>query len=195
MFINLSMTSRWKTLKRYESFNRYSIDAEQNCAKNHRSYHHRLTSRKDHRYTVFYKKNWPFPTSFFFIFVFSTVDSKYVHYKILPTTGFELWTSDIRSDCSADWATSTIHPQLHSWSINFEAISIVAPLKVRSLPDSAQYFSATKVTGLGGSPGLGVMGRDSCPKGRGLESWHGMDIFSHIFVVKIVMLFAWKDRK
>ena len=42
---------------------------------------------------------------------------------------------------------------------------------------------------LGGSPGLVVMGRDSCSKGRGFESQHrmldGHDIFSHWFVVKI----------
>ena len=39
---------------------------------------------------------------------------------------------------------------------------------------------------LGGSPGLVVMGRDS----SGFESWHWMDIFSHIVVVKIVMMFV-----
>ena len=33
----------------------------------------------------------PFPASFFFIFVFSTVNSKYVHYKISLMTGFDLW--------------------------------------------------------------------------------------------------------
>ena len=40
---------------------------------------------------------------------------------------------------------------------------------------------------LGGSPGLVVMGGDSRFKGRGFESQHWMDIFSHKFVVKIVM--------
>ena len=44
---------------------------------------------------------------------------------------------------------------------------------------------------LGGSPGLVVMGGDSCSNGRGFESRHcileGHNIFSHIFVVKIVM--------
>ena len=45
---------------------------------------------------------------------------------------------------------------------------------------------------LGGSPGLVVMGRDSCSKGRGFESRHRIldGLFSHIFVVKIVMMFA-----
>ena len=37
----------------------------------------------------------------------------------------------------------------------------------------------------GGSPGLVVMGGDSCSKGREFES--RMDIFSHLFVVKILM--------
>ena len=32
-----------------------------------------------------------------------------------------------------------------------------------------------------------VMGGDSFPEGRGFESQHWMDIFSHLFVVKIVM--------
>ena len=47
----------------------------------------------------------------------------------------------------------------------------------------------------GGSSGLVVMGGDSFSKGHGLNpgtvSW--MDIFSHLFVVKIVMC-VWKDE-
>ena len=39
---------------------------------------------------------------FIFIFVFSTINSKYVHYKILLMTGFELQTSGIGSDHSAN---------------------------------------------------------------------------------------------
>ena len=40
-----------------------------------------------------------------------------------------------------------------------------------------------------------VMGDNSCSKGRGFESWRcildgHLDIFSHIFVVKIVMMFV-----
>ena len=42
---------------------------------------------------------------------------------------------------------------------------------------------AKKLTLLGGSPGLVVMGRDSRSEGREFESQH------HIFVVKIVMIF------
>ena len=42
------------------------------------------------------------------------------------------------------------------------------------------------------------MGDDSCSNGCGFKSGHcildGYDIFSHIFVVKIV-LFVWKDLK
>ena len=49
--------------------------------------------------------------------------------------------------------------------------------------------------GLGGSPGLVVMGGDSSPEGRGFESQHHIldGHFSHILVVKIVM-FVWKDE-
>ena len=39
------------------------------------------------RFQVFFK--WANPGLFFFIFVFSTVNSKYIQYKILPMTGFE----------------------------------------------------------------------------------------------------------
>ena len=51
--------------------------------------------------------------------------------------------------------------------------------------------SNNKSSSNGGSPGLVVMGGDSCSKGRGFESRRrildGHNIFSHIFVVKIVM--------
>ena len=50
-------------------------------------------------------KKWAIPGLFFFIFVFSTVNSKYVDYKILLMTGFEPQTSGIGSDRSANWAT------------------------------------------------------------------------------------------
>ena len=45
---------------------------------------------------------------------------------------------------------------------------------------------------LGGSPGLVVMGGDSCFKGHGFESRHLIldGHFSHKFVVKIVMMFV-----
>ena len=50
---------------------------------------------------------------------------------------------------------------------------------------------------LGGSPGLVVMGGDLCSKGCGFESRHrtldGYNIFSYIFVVRIVM-FVRKDE-
>ena len=54
-------------------------------------------------------KNWAIPALFFFIFVFSTVNSKYVQYKILLMTGFEPWTSEIGSDRSANSATTAAH--------------------------------------------------------------------------------------
>ena len=44
---------------------------------------------------------------------------------------------------------------------------------------------------MGGSPGLVVMGGDSCSEGCGFESQHHIlnGHFSHLFVVKIVILF------
>ena len=49
----------------------------------------------------------------------------------------------------------------------------------------------------GGSPGLVVMGGDSCSKGHGFISrcriLYGHNIFSHIFVIRIVM-FVWGDE-
>ena len=47
----------------------------------------------------------------------------------------------------------------------------------------------------GGSPGLVVMGGDSCSKGRGFESQYRIldEHFSHLFVVKIAM-FVWRDE-
>ena len=54
------------------------------------------------KYTCFL--NGPFTASFF---VFVTVNSKYVYYEILPMTGFEPWTSSMRIDWSANWATTT----------------------------------------------------------------------------------------
>ena len=45
-----------------------------------------------------------------------------------------------------------------------------------------------------GSPGLVVMGGGSCPKGRGFEFQlcilDGHDIFTHLFVVKMVTMFV-----
>ena len=45
---------------------------------------------------------------------------------------------------------------------------------------------------MGGSPGLVVMGGDSGPKvmGSNPDNVYWMDIFSHIFVVKIVIMFV-----
>ena len=42
---------------------------------------------------------------------------------------------------------------------------------------------------LGGSPGIVVMGGDSCPEGNGFESQHHIldGHFSYLFVVRIVM--------
>ena len=55
---------------------------------------------------------------FFFIFVFSTVNSKYAHYKILPMAGFEPKSTGIRSNRSAaNWATARNSP---SWSTSHD---------------------------------------------------------------------------
>ena len=45
---------------------------------------------------------------------------------------------------------------------------------------------------MGRSPGLVVMGGDSCTEGRGFESCHHIleGHFSHIFVVKFVLMFV-----
>ena len=45
-----------------------------------------------------------------------------------------------------------------------------------------------------------VMGDDSCSKGRGFESWRcildgHLDIFSHLFVVKLLCLFEKTENK
>ena len=57
---------------------------------------------------------------------------------------------------------------------------------VRDLPTN--YTSLT-VVGLDGSPGLVVIGGDSCSEGCWFESLHHIldGHFSHIFVVKIVL--------
>ena len=57
------------------------------------------------RFQVFFK--WANPGLFFFIFVFSTVNSKYIQYKILPMTGFEPQISGTGSNRSANCATTT----------------------------------------------------------------------------------------
>ena len=56
---------------------------------------------------VCFLKNGPLPASFAFIYVFSTVNRKYIHYKMLPMTRLELGTTGIGSDFSANRATIT----------------------------------------------------------------------------------------
>ena len=57
------------------------------------------------------------PASFFFIFVLSTANSKWMLYKNLHMTGFELWTSAVGSNSSAHWATAT--SLVYFLSLNF----------------------------------------------------------------------------
>ena len=59
------------------------------------------------RLFVFFKKNWPIPATFFFIFVFSIYLTENIQYKFLPMTGYEPRTSGVRSDRSTNWATTT----------------------------------------------------------------------------------------
>ena len=56
----------------------------------------------------------------------------------------------------------------------------------------AYYLPEPKQHKMGGSPGLVVMGRDSHSEGRGFDSQHRIldGHFSHLFVVKIVMMFV-----
>ena len=59
--------------------------------------------RIDRLVVVIILKNGPFPASFFFVFVFSTVNSRNVGYKIWPIwSGFNPRTSVIGSDHSTD---------------------------------------------------------------------------------------------
>ena len=50
---------------------------------------------------------------------------------------------------------------------------------------------------MGGSPGLVVMGGDSCSEGHGFESQHHIldGYFSHLFVVKFVMIVGKDENK
>ena len=52
-------------------------------------------------------ENGPIPAAFFFIFVFSSGNSKYIKCKILAMTEYETRISGIGSDRSANWATTT----------------------------------------------------------------------------------------
>ena len=55
-----------------------------------------------------YFKKWAIPGLFFSLFLsFSTLNSKYVRYKTLPKTGFELRTLGIGKDPSTNRATTT----------------------------------------------------------------------------------------
>ena len=57
------------------------------------------------------------PISYLFIFVISTVNSKFVRFEISPMTGFELRASGIWSNYSANWATITAH-NVNSYKTN-----------------------------------------------------------------------------
>ena len=67
----------------------------------HRAHHRRQV------YLIFYMG------LFYFIFIFSTVNSRYVHEKFLLMTRLEQWTSGIWSNHSANWAKITFQSILY----------------------------------------------------------------------------------
>ena len=55
----------------------------------------------------FFKKMGHYRPLFLYFRLFNTVDNKKWSIKDLPMTGFELWISGIRIDCSTNWGTTT----------------------------------------------------------------------------------------
>ena len=90
----------------------------------------------------------PLPTSFFFIFVFSTVNSKYVRYKTLSMSGFEPLTYGIGSDGSANWAKTTAQGHNIIWHGPLEATfsyDLVASVLQTKLICLHSYTSASSI--------------------------------------------------
>ena len=79
--------------------------------------------------------------------------------------------------------------------IIWESTKLIRPHSKAILQDN--LHNKLRAREYGGSPGLVVMGGDSCSKGRGFESRYCIldGHFSRIFVVKIVGMFVWKDQK
>ena len=95
-------------------------------------------------------------------------------------------TSQSRLDCRLNCSKCTV---LHSTNIYHEVWATGLGLHVIQFMSNTNYF----LTGAGALVYLVVMGGDSCPECREIESQHWMEIFSHIFVLKNV-IFAWKDE-
>ena len=97
------------------------------------------------------------------------------------------------------WCSISLHLQSFTILINWLKCN-TANLSASNLSDckgslhqnNAVIITMVSSDNLGGSPGLVVMGGDSCPIGSLIESWHCIldGHFSHIFVVKIVMMFV-----
>ena len=87
--------------------------------------------------------SWPFLLIFVFSTVISTVYSKYVHYKILPVTGFDLRISGIGSIRSSNWATTTAHLLLilHSKIIKSKTVK---PEEVRCMYVDISLFAESE---------------------------------------------------
>ena len=89
--------------------------------------------------------------------------------------------------------------RLYSWwqyeILIWNKFRLSSVLNTAILANTLKDFSNWKLkNNKGVSPGLVVMWGNSSSEGRGFESQHGMDIFSHLFVVKIVM-FVWKNEQ
>ena len=90
------------------------------------------------------------------------------------------------------WATVSYFLKSHFWPVEYSPFQ-------KSL---AQFWlnlvwilSKARIQTEGGSPGLVVIGVDSCFEGCGFKSLHRLldGHLSHLFVVKIGM-FVWKDK-
>ena len=63
---------------------------------------------------------WAIPGLFFFIFAFSIQWIVNAQYKFLPMSGFKLRTSEIGSDRSTNWTTTTAPGKILCWMLNVE---------------------------------------------------------------------------
>ena len=79
-------------------------------------------------------KKWAIHGLFFLISVFSIQFTVNIQYKFLPMTGFEPWTSGIRSDRSTNWATTTA-PQKDSFLYLFSSLRLNFELFLKPSPD------------------------------------------------------------
>ena len=103
--------------KSSENLNKEKLTKNWEKRPNRRSKNGQLSKRQryqERRYVLFIIVNpkllhFPWVDFCSFIFVSSTVNRKYVHYKNLPFNGFEPRTSGFGSNRSANWATATAH--------------------------------------------------------------------------------------